>query len=253
MGTFQIYERDVTPLAASNLAMRPSTPITPVTTVTTVLLDVDGTLLDSNDAHARAWVAALAQHDIRVEFERMRRLIGKGGDKVLPEVSGLSAESPKGKAIAALRGSIFRQDLARLQPFPKTRELLLALRERKFRLVVASSASSTELKPLLERAGVADIIDQETSSSDVDCSKPDPDIIVAALHRAKAAPQEAVMIGDTPYDLVAARKAGVVAIAFTCGGWDRASLALATSIYTGPEDLLLHLDTSPLGASRCAP
>jgi HAD superfamily hydrolase (TIGR01509 family) len=219
--------------------------------ITTVLLDVDGTLVDSNDAHAHAWVSAFSEAGIQVEFDRIRRGIGMGSDKLLPEVSDLTEDDPSGKHISRRRGEIFvEQWLPRLKPQRDAARLLSALKDRGFTLVAASSAKRQELRPLLEIAGGAWLIDERTSSDDADESKPEPDIIHAALERAGARPDEAVMIGDTPYDVEAAARAGVATIAFRCGGWNDHSLRDAIAIYDGPWDLLARLDSSPIAGKR---
>ena len=212
-----------------------------------VILDIDGTLVDSNDAHARAWVEALAEAGIKVPFEKVRPLIGMGGDKLLPQVSGLEEDSPQGKLIGERRGEIFKEHyLPRLKAFPSTRELLLKMRERGLKLAVATSAKEDELKPLLKMAGAADLIEEKTSSDDAENSKPDPDIVKAALDELQLSADEAVMIGDTPYDIESASRAGLKAIAFRSGGWNDAELARAIAIYDGPADLLAQYDSSPL-------
>jgi HAD superfamily hydrolase (TIGR01509 family) len=211
-----------------------------------VILDVDGTLVDSNDAHAHAWVEALAEAGHRVEFARVRELIGKGGDKLLPEVSGIEKESEQGAALSKRRGELFKQRyLGQLKPFPQTRALIERLRAEGLQVVVASSAQADELGPLLDAAGVRDLIESETSSSDAERSKPDPDIIQAALDKLGMLPEEALMLGDTPYDVEAAAKANVPTIALRCGGWGDADLADALAIYQDPADLLAHFDDSP--------
>jgi len=113
-------------------------------------------------------------------------------------------------------------------------------------VIAASSAKRTELQPLLAVAGIDGLMDATTSSDDASSSKPDPDIIQAALKRAHATPAGAVMIGDTPYDVEAACRAGVAIIAFRCGGWMDADLKGAIAIYDGPWELLSTLDDSPL-------
>jgi HAD superfamily hydrolase (TIGR01509 family) len=208
-----------------------------------VLLDVDGTLVDSNDAHAHAWVSAFAQSQVTVDFAHVRRCIGMGGDKLMPEVSGLSEDSADGKRISKRRREIFKTDwLPQLQPFRDAGRLVAALKSRGLTVVAASSAKKDELRPLLEIAGAASLVDSATSSDDAEESKPDPDIIHAALEEAKANAGEAMMIGDTPYDVQAAQRAGVAAVAFRCGGWPDQDLKGAVAIYDGPWHLLAHLD-----------
>jgi HAD superfamily hydrolase (TIGR01509 family) len=213
-----------------------------------VLFDIDGTLVDSNDAHTTAWVTAFAEAGVTVDPGKVRRSIGMGGDKLMPNVSGIAADSPQGQAISQRRGAIFlEQLLPGLRGFPDADRLVTALHDRRFRLVAASSAKRKELTRLLRLVGADSLFEDATSGDDADSSKPDPDIVHAALDRGKASPGEAVMIGDTPYDIEAAGRAGVKAIAFRCGGWSDPDLAGAIAIYDGPWDLLQQLATSPLG------
>jgi HAD superfamily hydrolase (TIGR01509 family) len=221
----------------------------PRSPVFAVLLDVDGTLVDSNDAHAEAWVKAFAEAGIDIAFDAVRPLIGMGGDKLMPSVSGLSEDSPRGERIAARRGEIFaREYLPTLRPFRDADRLVAALKDRDLTAVVASSAQKDELRRLLAIAGVDSLVDGAASSDDGEDSKPDPDILLSALRKAKASPHEAIMIGDTPYDVEAARRAGIRTVAFRCGGWDDHALRGAIAIYDGPWDLLVKLDESPLAA-----
>jgi HAD superfamily hydrolase (TIGR01509 family) len=207
------------------------------------LLDIDGTLLDSNDAHANAWVGAFAAYGRRVDFSRVRPLIGKGGDKLLFEIAGIDAESKEGKALAERRLEIFKRDyLPHLKPTRGARGLLERLQEQGLTLAIATSAQSSELGDLLRVAQVDDLIHTATSSDDAEESKPDPDIIHAALKKARCDAAEAIMIGDTPYDVEAAGKAGVRAIALRCGGWwSDEALGKAAAIYNDPEDLRQNL------------
>ena len=215
-----------------------------------VILDVDGTLIDSNDAHARAWVDALAEQGHRVGFARVRPLIGMGGDKVLPELIGVSEESTEGRAISTRRGEIFRtRYLPTLRPFPCVRELVGRLEDAGDQIAVASSASQEDLGALLDKAGLRHLLHEATSKDDAERSKPDPDVVHAALERLAMPPQEVVMIGDTPYDVEAAARAGVPTIALRSGGgWTDADFAGAAAIYDDPADLLAHLPESPLAA-----
>jgi HAD superfamily hydrolase (TIGR01509 family) len=215
--------------------------------VTAILFDVDGTLVDSNDAHASAWVQAFTEHGVTVDAARVRRCIGMGGDKLMPAVSGIEEGSTRGQAIAKRRGEIFTQEfLPYLGPFRGAIALVAAIKARGLTAVAASSASKDDLKALLAVARVDTLLDDATSSDDAEESKPDPDIITAALKRAKAPPSDAIMIGDTPYDIEAAQRAGVRAIGFRCGGWDDADFKDAIAIYDGPWDLLARIEDSPI-------
>ena len=216
--------------------------------ISAILLDVDGTLVDSNDAHAHAWVSAFTEAGINVEFDRVRRCIGMGADKLLPEVASIHDDDPLSRRISARRGEIFRHEwMPRLKPQRDAARLLAALKDRGFTLVAASSAKRQELEPLLDIAGGAWLLDERTSSDDAEASKPEPDIIHAALERAHTPASESVMIGDTPYDVEAAGRAGVRTIAFRCGGWSDERLRDAIAIYDGPWDLLARLESSPIG------
>jgi HAD superfamily hydrolase (TIGR01509 family) len=216
------------------------------TRIRAAILDVDGTLVDSNDAHARAWVEAFRELGYDVPYGKVRPLIGMGGDNLLPEAIGVQKDDPKGEALSKRRGEIFKSKyLGTIAPFPGTRDLLKKMRDAGLELAVASSAQEEELKPLLEIAGAADLIDSRTSADDAESSKPDPDIIQAALKRLKMKPEEALMLGDTPYDIEAASRAGVGTVAFRSGGWNDGGLKGAVAIYDGPADLLRRFAESP--------
>ena len=223
------------------------TPHPPGASLRTVLLDIDGTLIDSNDAHARAWVEALAVHGYRIPFETVRPLIGKGGDKVMPELTGLDPDSGESTRISETRAEFFKRELPSLRPTPGARELLEQLSSRGLELVVATSAKRDEVQALLEQAGVADLIEAASSADDAERSKPDPDIVQAALRTVGRLASHSIMIGDTPYDVEAATRARVPIIAVRCGGgWDDAALSGALAVYDDPAELLARLEESPL-------
>jgi HAD superfamily hydrolase (TIGR01509 family) len=212
-----------------------------------VILDVDGTLVDSNDAHAKSWVEAMAEHGYTVPFAKVRQLIGEGGDKVLPETIGVQDESDEGKQISSRRGEIFKERyLPSVRPFPSAQKLLDHMRARGLKLAVASSAKPDELRALLQIVGAADLIEEKSSSKDAKNSKPDPDIMQVTMEKIGLPADEVVMLGDTPYDIESARKVGVGTIALRCGGWQDRDLAGALAIYADTADLLSHYDTSLL-------
>lgn len=215
--------------------------------LTTVLFDIDGTLVDSNDAHAHAWVEAFASEGIRVEFASVRRCIGMGADKLMPAAAGIDRESPEGKRVTEQRAHIFTERyLPLLRPMPGAADLVQRVCDEGLTIVAASSAEREELTRLLEIAGVSHLFDDAASSSDAKESKPDPDIIHGALKKAGAEPDQAVFIGDTPYDVEAGRRAGVRTIALRCGGWKDVDLTEAIAIYDGPADLAARFTGSPL-------
>ncbi len=224
-----------------------------------VILDVDGTLVDSNDAHAHAWVEAFAEHGITVPFDRVRRAIGMGGDKLMPHVAGIEEDSSVGEAISGRRAAIFKAKyLPGLHPFPRVRELLERFRAAGLTLGVASSAKKDELQPLLEIAGVSDLIPSRTSSDDAERSKPDPDILQAALRLVGVPRERTIMLGDTPYDVEAARRAGLSIVAVECGGWSAEDLRGAAAVFPSPAALLARYEDSPFaplssGGRRTSP
>lgn len=219
-----------------------------------VLFDVDGTLIDSNDAHARAWAAAFSAFGYDVGFERIRPLIGMGGDRIIPHFApGLSADEGRGKQISELRGRLFKErELPNIQPHPGARELLAGVRARGARVVVATSAKKNELDDLLARGDLGPLVDVATTSDDAERSKPAADIIAAALDKAGVTPREAVYVGDTRWDVDAAHKAHLPCIALRCGGNDPATLAGAELIYADPAELKSALDAPPFVWSKAA-
>ena len=204
-----------------------------------IVFDVDGTLVDSNDAHAAAFVEAFGQFGFRVAFEEVRRLIGEGSDKLIPRLIGRYDE-----ALAERKKAIFMAGyLPSVRPFPAVDTLLQKLRAMDLRLAVASSAAQDELEALLDIAQARDYFAVVTDSDDAERSKPDPDIVLAALDRLRLAAERCVMVGDTPYDAAAARRAGLAFVGVRCGGWLDADLQPALRVYDDPADLLERLDS----------
>jgi HAD superfamily hydrolase (TIGR01509 family) len=218
-----------------------------------VILDIDGTLIDSNDAHAHSWIQAMAEQGYNVPFDKVRPLIGMGGDKVLPEVTGVSKDSPQGQKMDQRRSEIFQQRyLPKVRAFPHTRELLQRMHDQGLKLIVATSSKQEELNKLLNIIGpnVSKLFTQETTSSDAPQSKPDPEVMDVALQKSGSRPDEVIMIGDTAFDIEAATKAGIKTIALRCGGWSDPDLKGAIAIYDDPADLLAHYDESPLAQNK---
>jgi len=212
------------------------------------LLDVDGTLVLSNDGHAQAWVEAFKAYGYDVPFEKVRPMVGMGGDKVIPQLErGLDAEEGVGKKIADKRKElVLNKFVPDFQPANGSRALSQRMQQEGLKLIVASSASSQELELLLKVARVDDLLPERTTKDDAGESKPAPDIVSVALKKIGLPANEAVMIGDAPYDIESAEKVGVGTIAMRCGGFSDEDLKGALAIYDDPEDLLAHYDESPL-------
>ena len=209
------------------------------------LFDIDGTLIDSVDLHAEAWQRALAHFGFDVPFKTVRSQIGKGGDQLLPVFVPADQLEKLTDHIEKYRSELFKREyLPRVKPFPHVRDLFRQIREDGHRIVLASSANAEEVEAYKEIAGIADLVDGETSSSDVDCSKPCPDVFEVALDNAKVEPERALVVGDTPYDAIAARRAHLRTVAVLCGGFPEQDLRAAGSvaIYRDPADLLDRYD-----------
>jgi HAD superfamily hydrolase (TIGR01509 family) len=216
-----------------------------------VIFDIDGTLVDSNDAHAKSWVDTFAEAGYNVPFDAVRPLIGMGADKLLPKTIGISHDSDEGKKLIKRRSEIFRERyLSQLRPFKGSRELVKRIRSDGLKAVVATSAKDEEVKSLLKAAQVDDLMQEKATASDAKRSKPDPDIVHAAIDESGISPMHLVMIGDTPYDVEAASRAEVRAIAFRSGGWNDEALKGAVEIYDGPADLLARYESSLIARER---
>ena len=218
-----------------------------------VIFDIDGTLVDSNEAHARSWVDTLHEAGYDVPFDVIWPMIGMGGDKLLPSATGIESDSTLGKNLSKRRWEIFQRDyLPRLRPTPGARDLVSRMKEDDLAIIVASSAGGDELGALMEAANVADLMEETTSSSDAEDSKPDPDIVQAAVEKSGFEPDELIMLGDTPYDVQAAIGANVKLVGLLCGGWTMLELSGATAIYDDPADLLKWYDYSPFAVKALA-
>jgi HAD superfamily hydrolase (TIGR01509 family) len=214
-----------------------------------ILFDVDGTLTDSNELHAAAWREAFLKFGADVPIEAVRSQIGKGGDNLMPALLPPELVDRCGSEIEEYRSTLYQRDyMPRVVPFPGVRALVERLKTDGKTVVLASSAKGAELKFNLDVAGVADLIDGTTSKDDVEHSKPCPDIFEAALAKAGVAANEAVVVGDSPFDIQAAAKLGITAVGVRSGGFPDEALrdAGAAALYDGPEDLLRNYETSPL-------
>jgi HAD superfamily hydrolase (TIGR01509 family) len=208
------------------------------------IFDIDGTLIDSVDAHAQAWAIGFRQHGVDVAVDQVRRQIGKGADKLLPVFLSESDVQRLGPAIDARQQDVFNERyLSHIRPFPAVRALFERLRADGVKRVFASSGKSQEAARYQQIADIADLVDAVATSQDADQSKPAPDIIKAALEKiAATAPDRCVFVGDTPYDAEAATQAGVATIGVLSGGFSEQALRTAgcRAVYRDIEDLLAH-------------
>ncbi len=211
------------------------------------ILDIDGTLVDTNYHHTYTWSQALRQHGFIVPLWRIHRTVGQGGDQLVKSLIGEQADAEVGDDVRAAEGVLFFQIIFGVQPFDGATELIDVLKERGRTVVLASSAKSTELEHYLDLLDVRTVVDAWTSSADVETTKPAPDLVEAA--RSKADTTDAVMVGDTPYDIEAAEKAGTPTIALLTGGFSEEELreAGAAAVFDSLAALREHLEETPLG------
>ena len=211
-----------------------------------IIFDVDGTLIDSVDAHAEAWRQAFAASGRDIPFAALRSQIGKGGDQLMPMFLTRDEVEDEGEAINARRAAILKADhLDAIQGFPRVRALFERLQEDGLTIALASSAKGEELDTYKRKADILGLVAEETSSDDAERSKPHGDIFQAALDRLPGVgPSEAVVVGDTPYDAEAAAKVGLRTVGLLCGGFPEADLrgAGCVAIYRDPADLLARYD-----------
>jgi membrane protein len=210
-----------------------------------ILFDIDGTLIDSNDAHVAAWEAAFSQAGHHIPTAAIRAQMGKGADNLVPTLLPGTDEATA-ERLGEAHAAFFRPMLETLQPFPHARDLLVRTRDAGLRVVLATSASQDELDHHLRTLDAHDIVHATTCADDVAHSKPAPDIFASALEKSGAAPDAVIVVGDTPYDIEAAGRAGLRAVAVRCGGFTDEDLAAAAAIYDGPEALLAGFESSPL-------
>jgi HAD superfamily hydrolase (TIGR01509 family) len=214
-----------------------------------VIFDIDGTLVNSVDLHARAWQEAFAHFGHQVEFSAVRSQIGKGGDQLMPVFLSKEEIDNRGQEIEEYRSKLYKQQyFPQVRGFPEVRRLIERIKGNGFQVALASSAKSDELQIYKRIAGIEDLIDEETSADDADKSKPHPDIFKTALDRLGVAASEAIVVGDSPYDAQAAGKIGLRTIGVLCGGFPEVDLCKAgcIAIYRDPADLLRRFDPSVL-------
>lgn len=214
-----------------------------------VLCDLDGTLLDSNSQHAEAWQKAFEHFGISTTFEQVLHQIGKGGDNLIPVFVPERDRRRLQEPLEEYRKELYRREyLPHIKAFPGARDLLLKMKAIGIRIALASSSNKEDLKKYKEIADITDLVDEETSSDDTEHSKPAPDIFQASLDRLKLPADSVIALGDTPWDIEAAGKAGVKTIAVTSGGWSEQDLreAGAIAVYPSVAELSQNFNCSGL-------
>jgi HAD superfamily hydrolase (TIGR01509 family) len=211
------------------------------------ILDIDGTLVDTNYQHALAWFRAFRQHGHVVPVWRIHRHIGMGGDQLVAALTSDEVEAERGEEIRAAEKALYLALIEEVEPLRGARALLEDLRDRGSSVVLASSAKADEVEHYLDLLGARELADAWTTSADVQATKPEPDLVVAALE--KAGGDGAVMVGDSVWDCEAAARAGIPTLAVLTGGFSEAELreAGAAAVFGSIEDLRARLDETPLG------
>lgn len=211
------------------------------------ILDIDGTLVDTNYQHAIAWYNAFRQHDVRLPVWRIHRHIGMGGDQLIKALAGDDVDEQIGDDIRAAEKALYLSMIQTTQPLEGARELIVALKEDGREVVLASSAKDQEVEHYLDLLDARELVDAWTTSADVEATKPEPDLVHAALDKLET--DQAVMVGDTPWDVEAAAKAGVQTIAVLTGGFSEEELreAGAVAVFDSIVALRKGVADTPLG------
>ncbi|MGN6246218.1 MAG: HAD family hydrolase [Motilibacteraceae bacterium] len=213
-----------------------------------VLLDVDGTLVDTSYLHAVCWAEALAQSGHVLPMAAVHRCVGMGSDMLLDHLVGEDRDRSADQTLTDAHSALYRQWWGRLRPLPGARDLVRGLADRGLRVVLASSAQPDELAELQRVLDAGDAVAAATSSGDAETSKPAPDLVQAALERGGVDPERTCFVGDSVWDVEAAARAGIPCIGVTCGGTSDAELtgAGAVEVHDDPEHLLENLGSSVL-------
>lgn len=217
--------------------------------VATAILDIDGTLVDTNYQHALAWYRAFRRHGMILPVWRIHRHIGMGGDQVVQALTDERTEREKGDDIRATEKECYFEMIHEAEPMDGARDLIEQLRRRGHTIVLASSAKPEEVEHYLDLLDARELADAWTTSGDVEATKPEPDLVKAALERGGGPAQDAVMVGDTPWDVKAAARAGVRTVAVLTGGFAIEELeeSGAAAVFETVRELCQQLDQTPLG------
>jgi HAD superfamily hydrolase (TIGR01509 family) len=216
--------------------------------MTVAVLDIDGTLVDTNYHHAIAWYRAFRQHDIALPIWRIHRHIGMGGDQLVEALTDERTEQEQGDDIRTAEKTLYFQLIDEVQPMKGSRDLIEQLKARGHTVVLASSAKADEVDHYLDLLDARELADAWTTSADVESTKPAPDLVTAALERVGGSSDDALMVGDTPWDVKAAANAGVKTLAVRTGGFAVAELedAGAAAVFESVTELCEKLGQTPL-------
>jgi HAD superfamily hydrolase (TIGR01509 family) len=210
------------------------------------ILDIDGTLVDTNYHHSVAWYRAFRQHAIVVPIWQIHTHMGMGGDQLVASLTSDAVEEEKGDSIRSAEKALYMALIEEVEPMAEAHEFVADLKMRGHTVVLASSAKEDEVEHYLDLLDVRELADAWTTSADVESTKPEPDLVKAAIE--KAGDDGAVMVGDTPWDIKAARGAGIETVAVITGGFSRAELeeAGAAVVFESVKELRSRLDDTPL-------
>jgi HAD superfamily hydrolase (TIGR01509 family) len=216
--------------------------------VSIAVLDIDGTLVDTNYHHTIAWYRAFRQHGIILRLWRIHRHIGMGGDQMVEALTDERTEREQGDAIRATEGALYRELIDEVEPTAGSRELIEELKHRGHAVILASSAKKDEVEHYLDLLDARELADDWTTSADVNATKPAPDLVIAALERVGGHEGDGTMVGDTPWDVEAAQDAGIGTLAVLTGGFSRQELldAGALDVFESVAELGSKLDQTPL-------
>jgi HAD superfamily hydrolase (TIGR01509 family) len=217
-------------------------------TMAIAILDIDGTLVDTNYHHTIAWYRAFRQHGIILPLWRIHRHIGMGGDQLVSALTDEQTEEKMGDDLRAAEKVLYFELITEVETMEGSRELIEELKRRGHTVVLASSAKEDEVEKYLDLLDARELADGWTTSADVENTKPQPDLVNAALERAGGRPDDAVMVGDTPWDVHAAEDAGVKTLTVRTGGFgdDELREAGAIAVFESVAELRAKLDETPL-------
>lgn len=213
------------------------------------ILDIDGTLVDTNYQHAIAWYRAFRDHDVVLPLWRVHRSIGMGGDQLVPALAGEEWAKEHDEELRDSEKKHYMELIDEVEPLPAARELIVWLKERDYSVVLASSAKEEEIDHYLDLLEARDLAHAWTSSADVEATKPQPDLVLAALEKVEDS-DGAVLLGDSTFDCEAAKRAGVESIAVLTGGFSDEELreAGAAGVFESTDEVLERIDETPFAS-----